>query len=540
MSASSESGFGLVEVVVASAILLSGVLGVLTMVDQANSTTTSTKAREQGVSLQREITETARSIPYDQLLPTTVVAKAQQANPHLVDSTPTAAGWTIRRRGFTYTVTLGVCSVDDPSDGSGAHDPSLYCAKGSSATTAAQCNTWLGIDASVQGTPDAATAGQGTGDCGIDLNLDGTVDNLVQSSLGLCPGGTCPGDTNTDKNPDDYRRLVSLVRWDRGTGGRYALQSATVPNPGHAAAPTVTSLTTSPTTVTSALTTSLPFAVVTNRSAATVGWYLDGTAQNANTGQAAPTGSGTTWSFDWNVGAVNSSGGAPYSGEALDGSYVVGAKAFDSHGAFGQTRAQTVTLNRRAPYAPAGFLGGRNGTSVEFEWTPNKERDIQGYRVYRGAGSSDVVCTLTTQTSCRDTAPPGTSSLTYHMVAVDKDPAGSLREGDPSGTITVDLSNPAPEAPPSATECPAGTNGNVVLSWTASPVLALGGVPVSYYRIYRDGTAYAARFDRTATDADLTWTDTSTGGTDHTYWVSAVGAQLAESPLTAATQASAC
>ncbi|MDQ3849704.1 MAG: prepilin-type N-terminal cleavage/methylation domain-containing protein [Actinomycetota bacterium] len=542
MSPRAESGFTLVEVVIASVILLTGVLGVLTMVDQANSTTNSTKAREEAVALQREIVETARSIPFDQLLPTTIVSKVQHANPSLADSSGGAAGWTIRRRGFTYTVTLGVCSVDDDGDGNGTHDPALFCARGATATTAKQCHDWLGIGAGVQGTPAAATAGLGIGDCGIDLNLDGTVDNLVQASVGLCLLGTCLGATSTDKNPDDYKRIVSLVRWDQGTGGRYALQSTTVPNPGQAAAPAVTSLsTTAGLTITSSLTTTLPFVALTSRSAANVAWYLDGTAQNANTGQTPATGAGTAWAFNWNLGTVNTvSGGAPNSTEALDGSYVVAAKAFDSYGAFGHVRAVTVNLNRRVPYAPAGFIGGRNGSVVEFEWTPSKERDIEGYRVYRGTDTSNVVCTLTAQTSCRETNPPSSATLSYFMVAVDKDGSGSLREGDPSTSITVSSTSTAPEAPGSAKACPADSAGNVGLTWTASPVPPLAGEPVSYYRIYRDGTGYYDRIDRTSSGSDLTWTDRNTGGTSHTYSISAVGAQLAESPLTVAAQASSC
>ena len=45
------------------------------------------------------------------------------------------------------------------------------------------------------------------------------------------------------------------------------------------------------------------------------------------------------------------------------------------------------SLNRRAPVAPDGFGGGRNGCGdyVDLQWVPNPECDIAGYRVYRSS-----------------------------------------------------------------------------------------------------------------------------------------------------------
>ncbi len=49
-----------------------------------------------------------------------------------------------------------------------------------------------------------------------------------------------------------------------------------------------------------------------------------------------------------------------------------------------------MVLNRYAPEQPQDLVGGRNplwGPSfAEFEWAPNPERDVLGYRVYRLAG----------------------------------------------------------------------------------------------------------------------------------------------------------
>jgi hypothetical protein len=91
----------------------------------------------------------------------------------------------------------------------------------------------------------------------------------------------------------------------------------------------------------------------------------------------------------------------------------------------------------------------------------------------------------------------------------------------------VTLTNTAP-APPGTLTATA-SEGNTVLSWDASAGDPDAGDSVDFYRIYRDGTAYADRYDRTGTGAELTYTDTQTDGVAHLYRVVAVDTQLAES-----------
>ena len=532
---SREDGFTLIEVTIASLVLLVGVLGALAMLNYANLATTTTKAREQGVALQREIVEAARSIPYDQLMPGGIVGKIQ-AQPDLGDDQPGVPGWQVRRRGVTYTVAVGTCSVDDPGDGTGIVDDSSFCPPAQT-TSAATCRTLLGVTGAIQGTAAAANAGVDVGNCGIDLNLDGQVDNLTRSQLtasglSLCGiVGWCPS-TSTDSYPDDYKRVKTLVRWNVGGGSRYALQSTTIPNPGSSAAPQATSLTSaSGLTITSG--TSLTFNVTTSRTPAAVSWSVDGSAKGTATGAA------TAWSFAWPLGTV-SAGSSPNSDEVLDGPYVVSAKAYDTYGAYGQSKAVTVSINRRRPYAPARFDAGRNtGASggsgvVDFEWAPNRERDLVGYRVYRQptVGSAVQVCpatagATTSATTCQATGQPAAGGVTYFVVAVDRDTSGALREGDTSSTATVSSLNTAPFSP--GTLSASSSNGNVILSWVASAGDPDVGDSVDYYRIYRDGTAYDNRYDRTGTGSELTWTDTNTNGVQHTYRVVAVDTQMAES-----------
>ena len=79
---------------------------------------------------------------------------------------------------------------------------------------------------------------------------------------------------------------------------------------------------------------------------------------------------------------------------------------------------------------------------------------------------------------------------------------------------------------PASLTATAQSDGTAVLTWPEPTT----GAPISFYRIYRDGSTYANRYDRTA-GAQSTYTDTSTGGVPHTYYITAVDSQLAESTL---------
>ena len=266
--------------------------------------------------------------------------------------------------------------------------------------------------------------------------------------------------------------------------------------------------------------TSVPFAATTSRSAATVAWSVNGATREP---ELEP-GSGTSWNWKWPLGTLGTN---DPQGAVLDGSYLVGAKAFDANGVSGATRSVTVVLNRRQPYKPANFLGGRNGNSVEFEWAPNAERDIEGYRVYQEGGllggQWTPVCELTRATSCRQTPAPDKPLLgvNYRLVAFDKDPNGLLRSGDwsdPPHNVGSGSTGPAPPSAVSATT----VDGAVTLNWTPSS-------GVAFYRIYRGGNSYEDRYDRVAAPQS-TYTDPRTdGGTSNQYWVTAVNDQLGES-----------
>ena len=175
--------------------------------------------------------------------------------------------------------------------------------------------------------------------------------------------------------------------------------------------------------VTSATTGSLAFTATTNRTAETVGWSLDGTPKGPATGNDTD-----TFTFTWNLGTP-SSGATPAASEVVDGEYTVAAKAFDSFGAYGPAKVQTIVLNRRAPYAPQNFKAVMVDDVVEAEWTQGPERDMQGFRLYRRApDGQDAQVADTGDRRDRGrgrTALPTTGTYSYFARAVDKDTAGT-------------------------------------------------------------------------------------------------------------------
>lgn len=93
------------------------------------------------------------------------------------------------------------------------------------------------------------------------------------------------------------------------------------------------------------------------------------------------------------------------------------------------------------------------------------------------------------------------------------------------GTTTTGSSLARPGAPTGLTAV-AKADGTTELTWTAPT----GSPPAEFYRIYRDGQNHSDRIDTAgATGTTVTWTDTATGGTQHTYRVTAASAQLTES-----------
>jgi type II secretory pathway pseudopilin PulG len=462
-----ERGFTLIETLVAGVVLMIGVMATLALISRANATTSVTRSREAATSLARELIEAARAISYEDLSGTTINARLQ-ANPGLAD-VPAGGSYTIQRRNVVFTVTDSVCVMDDSKDGGGSRP----------------------------------------------------------SGLNFCTA-SAPTDTK-DKNPEDYKVVTTTVSWTNRGYTRTVTQTGVVNNPGSATGPSIKSLfiegVAAPYEITNDVA-ALTVKMSTSSKPTVVKWSLDGTAQ-----PNAPTASDATqliWQTTWTI--------HPAAGTALDdGPYLIAAEAFNRYGVSGPGRSETVTLNRFTPHKPQKVAGGRTtwGT-VEIEWDANTERDIIGYDVRRSDGT--VVCPLSTQqlkTFCTDTAPPA-GDLSYWVRAYDKAPGtGAPRAGDDSDKLDVTTTNNPPN-PPTVTSY-SRLNDVTTIKWDKpspeDPDVALGD-GVAFYRIYRDGVAITNRYERWFdSSSNITWQDTQTGGTTHTYYITAVDKHYAESAM---------
>ena len=363
------------------------------------------------------------------------------------------------------------------------------------------------------------------GDCGVDLNLDGVVDNLVEASVGSVPARAVHHAHRHRPNPDDYKRIVTLVRWNKGSGNRYALQSTTVSNPGLSAGPR--SL-----TPTSALVTTSPdhqrHTAITSpswrcRRRPPSNWMLDGTPQGTASGSRLG-----PWTFT--LGPRHRRRGQP-SGRCWTATTSSGAKALRPVRRLRQHEGADLHPEP-ARALRADRLRGRpqQRRRCEFEWSPNKERDVVGYRVYRTTNGVGGGLQPHDGDSCQDTNPPGGLFVNYYVVAVDRDPTtGALREGDASSAITR-------HQPQQRAQRAQQASRHLRRGRPRSPgrLPARGPRPRGLRRLLphlprRRGVR--DRYDRTASGTQPTLHRRPDRRQTHTYRVTAVDTQLAESTL---------
>ncbi|WP_028060270.1 prepilin-type N-terminal cleavage/methylation domain-containing protein [Candidatus Solirubrobacter pratensis] len=464
----SQHGFTILEVLAAMIVLAVGVLGTLGLLNVSARAAASARAQEAGTSLARELIEGARSVTYAKLQPTSIDGEIQ-ALPGLADA-GAGPGWTIVRRGITFTVRTSECIFDDPSDGGGPHGAS-FCSDGAAAGTA-------------------------------------------------------------DKVPEDYKRVRVDIDWTSRGVAHNVHQSELINNNGSAGAPAVRTLTlSSPLLVNNQVTsgTTVRFALTTSSAPVTTQWLLDGTAQGPITN-----GSGLAWTFDWNVGTAGTAnsvvdGTYVVSAQAFDTYGQSGPTKSNTVtlNRLAPTKVAGLVGGRTAdPSDPTR-------QAVDLEWLPNPERDITGYSVDRtdSSGTNRVtVCPRALKTSCIDTSPPNQDNLKYYVQAWDTDPAGQPRSGDFSDPLTVVLGNTPPNPPASVTAI-TNADGSATLTWVApSPGDTDPGDSIAFYRIYRDGKTFADRYATwSGPGSALTFVDANTNDVQHDYWITAVDEHYAES-----------
>jgi type II secretory pathway pseudopilin PulG len=475
----SDAGFTLIEVLIGAVVLIVGIATLFGLLDASVKASYQTRAREGATNLARQILEDARTIPYAQINPTSITEQLQAMN-GLADSSE-APGWQISRRGITYTVTVSECSIDDPKDGLGVHD-STFCKD----------------PGEKEGTEDAQPA---------DLKRI-TVD-VKWTAIGRSP---------------DVRQVSTLTAAGEGVGLSASSLQLSAPKVSAPAAPVV---------ITEPAGNLLTFTFTAPSSTTGTIWSLDGVRRASEPTLEKGT---TTWTFTWNIAGLS------------DGLYKVTVQAVDASGVVGPPLTIPVTLIRGAPSAPKVTAGGFNTVNVagsakkvvELQWQANSERNVIGYRVYNP--SNKRVCpaeesTLSLALSCIDLNPPAPTEtkLTYTVVALYRkaEKISELLSEKVSEGAVASFTVAGGEPPPPGPNVPASpltlahnADGSVTLSWSAPK----GGPAVSFYRIYRGGTNYNERYDVTASGAVTTYTDTDAAG-EHSYWVTAVGSNLTESPF---------
>lgn len=482
----SEGGFTLFEVLIAAVVLVVGLMTLFGLLDVSVKATASTRAREGGTNLAREILEDARTLAYAQISPTSIVGTLQAM--HGLENTSGGAIWQITRRGVTYTVTVKECAIDDPKDGSGVHE------------------------------------------------------NIVTKENPFCnDAGEVAG--TADGQPEDFKRITAEVSWT-ATGRKPVVKqvetlTAAGEAPGLSASelklitPTI-GAPTAPVIVAQPAENKLVFSILSPAGTKAMEWALDGVRQTNEPVLVK----GTEWQFSWLIPTA----------EISDGTYQVSAQAVDTTGVYGPPVSITVTLIRSVPVAPkvtyAGFnevyVAGVKKKVVELQWQPNTERNVIGYRVYDP--EKELVCpkeeaTLSLESSCIDflsspKSPKITdANLTYSVVALYRPAEGEslsktvISQG-PAGTRALSKTPQAPNAMPEVPGLEAKKEeGAVKLTWSKPS----GGAAVAFYRVYRGSKNYTGRY-AIVSSATTEFTDTH-AETPHEYWVTAVSESMTESPF---------
>jgi prepilin-type N-terminal cleavage/methylation domain-containing protein len=469
-----DDGFTLFEVLIAAVVLVIGLVALFGLLDTSLKATAATRAREGATNLARQVLEDARTIPFADLSPGSIVGQLQAMNG--LANASSGPEWQVVQRGITYTVAVKECSIDDPKDGYGKHVNALgenpFCKDPGE-------KEWASGEA-IDGTPE-------------DLKRI-TVD-VKWAAIGRSP---------------DVHQVETLSSAGEAPG----LNASGL----HLEIPTV-AVPTQP-VITEASTATLTFAVSSPPGTTAMRWSLEGITQTP----APVLQSGTTWTFSWSI---------PYPAVS-DGTYEVSAQAIDATGVEGPPVSIPVKLIRGVPASVTGLKGGFNEVYVsgvkkrvvEMQWRANTERNVIGYRIRNS--KKELVCpeteaTLSTALSCIqfENLPPLISPGTYSAVALYRDAGGVVQEGKPGTLALVGGPPPAPNGP-TELKLEKNAEGAVVLNWTKP---AEGGEPVIFYRIYRGSADYTSRYEVSTTtkllDADAP--------TEHCYRVTAVDANLTES-----------
>jgi len=399
----------------ASVVLVVGLLGAFGLLVASAKTSSATRAREGATNLAREILEDSRTIPFSEV--STSIGERLQQLPALAPKPP-GPGWQIERRGYTYTVTVEECVIDDPKDGLGAHD-STYCPN------------------QEQGTADATP---------IDIK------RVTATIVWVAQGRS-----------HEVKQVATLGsagdELGLNTSGLKLVSTTPITSIENPTAPTISSSVTT-----------LTFSVTAPKAATAVIWSLDGVTQST----AAEQKSGTTeWTFSWTISGV-SDGTYEVGAQAEQANGVIGPAV--------SIPVQLIRSVPAAPSEVMGgfnsiYVSSESKTTqvAELEWRANSERNVIGYRVYNPSGKE--VCpgspsTLSLELSCIDFSPPEmtASNLTYSVVALYRNASGAVAEGPATKfTLVGATSNTytlAPSTGNTGTNCEKFAKKDMLLTYT--------------------------------------------------------------------------
>ena len=476
-----HDGFTIIEVLVASFVLIVGMLGVLTLLTGALRTTSANNERVAATNLGRELVEETRGLLYDDMSGAVVQARLQARG--YGSGTP----WTIERRGVTYAIAATSCTFDDPADKLAATAPDGVCMPQPA-----------GITGDSNGEDFRRTTFR------ISWSERGGIPrSITQTTLiGNPSGGLGPRILSFAPVTQTITANVSSVSVAWTTTAAQSLRWAVDDGASAGNSSGSTSFTTS-------------WEIGSSGSGSEV---LDGAYQI------------TAQPFDDRdiAGEVKRAQVAlnrrqPYVPTSFAGGY--------------DTRLATLVDIPLVGGLPGSVVSTLVGGWVDLQWSPNRERDILGYTVVWagldgivGNGDDEQVCpapaggTMLPPSATSCAAPSQIALATkYYVVAVDRAPDNQLRAGD-RATLTIGAAGARPAAPAGPLTVQT-VNDEPKLTWSPPP-----SGSVLFYRIYRDGSGLDDRYDRT-TGGATTYVDEAPGSVGHSYRVTAVNSVFNESNL---------
>jgi prepilin-type N-terminal cleavage/methylation domain-containing protein len=451
-----DDGFTLIELVIAMAVILVGVLGTVSLLDRASAQTSNSKSRQTANALIRDIIETTQGVRYQQLTSPSVKTELQANG--FPDDKPSTTAWDVSRNGITFTIDVFACIVDDPSDGLADHSGGGYCSDSPGGTGDSNGDDYRRVV--MTATPPAA------------LGQPITQTTVVGANRITNPGGVGPGGGTATSNDIKEMKVTGPALYNGQVAPCSNHLTCTFPG----------------TTTTTVAPKSVSFRATTAYTAQKVVFTVDGQPM------ATVSGPGTVFNWTWTL-----PDGQP------DGNYVVAAQIFDSAGtnAISSPSPLVVPVNRYVPdsnaFAPTA--AGRNPLwqnlpEIETYPTTNTsarvDRDVTGFLVTRyvnGTASGTACQTFSPNLRfCQDTNPPSTggNAVTYRIAPTGLNPDGSTQVGaQTAASRNVNAANTRPLEPESLTVSRNGTR--LTLSWVnpAGSGDADTGDCIKFFRIYR-------------------------------------------------------